>query len=448
MAKKFRFTPFSLFVSIIAAIGGLLFGFNTAVVSGALIFLEEDFQLTILLQELIVSIILIGALIGACIGGLLADKIGRKPTLMLTSILFVIGSFLLTTADAIPMLFVGRGILGLSVGVVSVVVPLYIAEMSDPTHRGTLVSLNQLGVACGILLAYIINFSFADSGEWRSMFGFGIIPAVVLFIGMFFIPETPSHLANIGKKVKAKKILKKIRVITSDEEVVLKAKKSTTKAVGWSHVFHKSLRGALFVGIGLSIFQQITGINTIIYYAPQIFQKAGFETASTAILASMSIGVMNVIMTFVALWLIDIVGRRPLLLTGIIGMIVSLLVLGFAFIFVKEYIGITSVISLMCYVSFFAIGLGPIVWLIISEIYPLEIRGRAMGVAIFFNWAANYIVSLTFLTLIQFLGAAGAFWFYAAVGVFALWFVFKKVPETKNKTFEQVQKFFKKKAKC
>jgi sugar porter (SP) family MFS transporter len=446
MGKEFKFTGFSLFAAIIAAIGGFLLGYNQTVIAGALIFIGKDFNLSTIQQELIVSILLIGALVGATFGGILADKIGRKLTLFLTTILFFIGTTLLATADTMLIIMIGRCICGFAVGIVSLVVPLYIAEMSDPTHRGVLVSLNQLAITLGILVAYIINYVFASKGEWKSMFGTGLVPAIALFLGLFFLPETPSFLASRGNKEKARKILGKIRTIRFDEEVVLKEQTSKEK-IKWRHVFDKTIRPALVVGIGMSVFQQLSGINGVIFYAPKIFQMAGFTLAENAILASISIGVINVIMTIVALWLIDLIGRRPLLIVGLSGMIIALSTLCSAFLFFQDYIGIIAIICLITYIAFFAISLGPVPWLLFSEIFPLGVRGRAMGIAFFINWIVNYFVSLTLLTLIQSFGAGGTFWMYCIVCIFALWFVIIKVPETKGKSFIQIQKYFKKKIK-
>ncbi|NGX62955.1 MAG: putative metabolite transport protein CsbC [Candidatus Anoxychlamydiales bacterium] len=446
MAKTQKFTAFTLVASLIVAIGGLLFGYNTSSISGAILFLAKDFNLSTIAQEMIVSIILIGALIGACFGGILTDRVGRKATLILTTVVFLIGTFLVMTANHIAMLVIGRIILGLAIGIVSLSVPLYIAEMSDPRHRGALVSLNQLAITIGILLAYVVDYFYAPTGDWRSMFGIALIPTILLFIGLFFIPETPSFLASQGKKEKALKILKKIEIDTSKSEVALSTKISTKKMASWKKLFEKSVRPALFAGIGISVFQQITGINIVIYYAPRIFQLAGLESAASAILATMGVGTINLFMTFVALWLIDMVGRKPLLIVGILGMVASLGVLGIGFLESTKATSIISIVSLMTYVSFFAISLGPVAWLIISEIYPMGIRGRAMGIAIFANWTCNYIVSLTFLTLVDFLGKSGTFWLYAAIGLLALWFVIKKIPETKGKELKEIQDYFKKKA--
>lgn len=440
MRKKFKFTGFSLFVSVVAALGGLLFGYNTSVIAGAIVFIAQDFQLTIFEQELVVSTVLIGCVIGAFLGGFLADQFGRKKTLFITLVLFFIGILSLTEATGFYSILIGRFITGLAIGVASVAVPLYIAEMSPTESRGALVSLNQLLITIGILIAYIVSYIYADKQLWREMFAFSFFPLLIQFFCLFFIPETPSWLISRGKESAADKVLLRIGgpsrlVSTLEKQVNNPAKKN------WRELFSPSVRRPFLVGIGVSVFQQITGINTVIYYAPQIFQKAGYQTAESAIFATMLVGCVNVILTVISLWLIDRIGRRPLLIGGLVGMALSLAVLGFSFLS-GHHIGMTAIAGLMIYVAFFAVSLGPVAWLIISEIYPLGIRGRAMGIATLANWVCNYIVSLTFLSLIQQFGTGHTFWIYTIICLVGLWFVYKLVPETKGKTFEQIQGFW------
>jgi MFS transporter, SP family, galactose:H+ symporter len=437
MTNKSQINGFSLFSSLIAAIGGVLFGYNTSVISGALLFLEKDFQLTLFEQESVVSILLIGALVGAFVGGFVADRFGRKKALHFTLFLFGVGILTLCTSMGFGMLLIGRFVTGLGIGLASLAVPLYIAEISSEKSRGTFVSLNQFGITIGILLAYIVSYIYAEKGEWREMFLFAIFPLLIQLLGLFFIPETPSWLLSRGRGDEAKKIAVKISLEASLE----KAGEGNSKG-GWKEIFAPSTRRAFFIGIGISVFQQITGINTVIYYAPQIFKLAGFQTAKTAIFATMLVGVVNVAMTAVALWLIDKIGRRPLLIVGLVGMALSLATLGFSIVHLSDDVGIISVIALMVYVAFFAVSLGPCAWLIISEIYPLGIRGRAMGIATFANWTCNYFVSLTFLTLLNDLGISNTFWLYTLICLLGLWFVIRLVPETKGKTFKQIQKFW------
>ncbi|MBI5272777.1 MAG: sugar porter family MFS transporter [Chlamydiia bacterium] len=445
MRRFFKFTGFSLFVSLIAALGGLLFGFNTSIVSGALLFLAKDFNLTTIQQEVVVSSLLIGALVGAFVGGFIADQFGRKQSLILTAVLFLMGSFLLAAAPDFDILLVGRVILGFAIGVASMAVPLYIAEMSHKDSRGGLVSLNQLLITIGILLAYGVSYYYAERQDWRDMFKFGVLPAALQCIGLFFIPETPSWLISQGKHAAAEKVLRRMFGPSSREKLEQKETKNDTPSrKHWKELLKPSVRKPLLVGIGVSVIQQVTGINTVIYYAPQIFQSAGYSTAQEALLATLIVGTVNVAMTFVALWLIDKLGRRPLMISGLIGMAASLAVLGTSFFSNGYNVGSAALGGLVIYVAFFALSLGPCAWLIISEIYPQGIRGRAMGIATFANWLCNYIVSLTFLTLLETFGAGETFWLYTLICLLGLWFVYKMVPETKGKTLGDIQKFWRK----
>jgi sugar porter (SP) family MFS transporter len=443
MHKKVKFTGYSLFVSCIAAIGGILFGYNISVISGVLLFITREFHLSTIDQEVIVSTLLIGALLGAFFGGFIADHFGRKKTLFFTLALFFVGVLILTMSEGFDALLLGRFITGVAVGIASMAVPLYIAEMSPPENRGALVSLNQLCITIGILIAYIVAYSYAERAEWRGMFGFAFVPIAVQFVGLFFIPETPSWLISHNRHSEAEAILHKIRVAHGNQHLVNveKSEDEPTKK-HWKELFSSSVRKPFLIGIGLAVFQSITGINTVIFYAPQIFQLAGFQVTQTALLATVLVGLVNVAVTVISLWLIDRIGRRPLLIGGLIGMGASLVVLGITFL--SHGSGFAAVIALLAFVSFFAVSLGPVAWLIISEVYPLGIRGRAMGIATFSNWVCNYFVSLTFLTLIQVLGSSGTFWLYAIICLLGLWFVIRLVPETKGKTFEQIQSFWNK----
>ncbi len=443
MSKKFRFTSYSLFVSLIAAIGGLLYGYNTSVISGVLLFIAGDFQLSTFELELIVSMILVGALIGAFTGGWIADAFGRKKALFFSLFLFFIGILTLSKAIGFDTLLLGRFVTGIAIGIVSVAAPLYIAEISPHESRGTLVSLYQLGITIGILGAYVVAYAYAGQSEWREMFGFGMIPLALQFVGLFFIPETPSWLMTHGRKAEADLILHKLRKSHSDENLVeAKKEEDAPTKKNWKELFSPGVRTGFLIGIGVCVFQQITGINTVIYYAPKIFQLAGFQEVQTAIFAAILVGVVNVAMTIVALWLIDRLGRRPLLIGGLIGMTASLTLLGFSFLSSSIHSGLIAIVALLLYVSFFALSLGPVTWLIISEVFPLGIRGRAIGIAIFLNWMCNFIVSLTFLSLIEAFGPAVTFWLYGIICLLGLWFVWKRVPETKGKTFEQIQNFW------
>jgi SP family galactose:H+ symporter-like MFS transporter len=335
-----------------------------------------------------------------------------------------------------------RLISGLGVGIVSLVIPLYLAEISPSKLRGTFVATYQLAITLGIVVSFAINYIYSLNADWRWMFAMGVFPAIFQFIALFFVPETPAWLFKQGQSDRAVATLARLRQDQewrSQLEAMKSAASPTQKEGKWKDLLAPSYRFVLLIGLFLSTFQQITGINTVIYYAPKIFQTAGFASATGAILATLSIGMINVFATGVASWLLDKVGRRLLLLLGTAGMALSLGFLAFAFFIASPLIGKISVICLMCYVAAFAIGLGPATWVVISEIYPMEIRGKAMTVATFANWFFNYLVSLTFLSLIKSLGAQGTFCIYALLSAVTFWLVFSYLPETKGKTLEEIE---------
>jgi sugar porter (SP) family MFS transporter len=334
----------------------------------------------------------------------------------------------------------------LAIGLASTNVPVYLSEVAPPHARGWIVSLFQLAVTVGIVVAYLTDYAFAGVEGWRWMLGLAVVPAIVFGAGMFFLPETPRWLIRGGQHEVAHGVLMRIRGL-ADVNVEIEAIKASlaqqTESGRWADLFGRRVRPALVVGIGLAIFQQITGINTVIYYAPKILQAAGFNSASGAILATAGVGVVNVGMTIIAMFLVDRAGRRPLLLAGIAGMIVTLGVLGLSFRSSPSgQLAWIAVICLMGYVASFAISLGPIFWLLIAEIYPLRIRGLAEGTAATFNWASNLVVSLTFLTLVEKLGASSTFLLYASFSVTSWLFAYYLVPETKGRTLEEIEAFW------
>src|SRR6202790_2676579 len=435
------------FAAAFAALGGLLFGYDTGVISGAELFLKNDFTLSTFALEVIVSGVLAGAAVGAMLGGRLADLFGRRRLLIVTAIVFGVGAVVCAAATSPVILIVGRIVVGLGIGLSSGAVSVYISEVSPADARGWQVSLFQLAITLGILAAYMVDYAFAAIRGWRWMFGLAVIPAAIFGLGMVFLPESPRWLASRGHRDKARAMLAHIRG-TQDVGAELQEIESSLAHADergrLADLLAPSIRPALVVGIGLAIFQQVTGINTVIYYAPLIIQSAGISSASGAILATAGIGVVNVLMTIIAMWLIDRVGRRPLLLVGIAGMVVTLGLLGFAFQMSTQSGAIVwvAVISMMAYVASFAISLGPIFWLLISEIYPLRIRNSDEGLAATFNWGSNLVVSLTFLTLLQMIGAARTFWLYGLFAVAAWIFSYFLVPETKGRTLEEIEEFW------
>jgi sugar porter (SP) family MFS transporter len=433
---------FVTIVSAVSALAGLLFGYDTGVISGAILFVQDDFHLTTFQEEVVVSAVLFGALLGAAAGGKLADRFGRRKVLIQVAFLFAVGAAASAWAPTATWLAVGRVVVGIAIGISSFAAPLYISEISPAGVRGKLVSLNQLMITVGIVAAYGVDYALADAQAWRWMLGLAVVPAAILLVGLVFVPESPRWLMAQLSRERARAVLATIRK-PSDVDAELAEIEASLKQQegGWRELLSPSLRPALVIGIGLAVFQQFTGINTVIYYAPTIFRLAGLHSNSAAILATVGVGVVNVLLTVVALELLDRVGRRPLLLYGLVGMIVSLGILGAGFLSANPTSGLawTSVICVAAYVACFAISLGPIFWLMISEIYPLKIRSRAMAVATMANWGSNLLVALTFLSLLRMLGRPWTFWLYALVGVLAWIFVLRLVPETKGKTLEEIE---------
>jgi sugar porter (SP) family MFS transporter len=433
---------FVYFAAAVSALGGMLFGYDIGVISGAILFITKDFSLSPGMEEIVVSSVLLGSLGGAAAGGILADRLGRRKLLIFTAIVFGFGAVGAALAPGAALLIVARILAGIAIGIASFVAPLYISEIAPVPIRGKLVSINQVALTFGIVLSYLIDYAFAGSEAWRWMFAMAVVPAAAFGIGLVFIPDSPRWLAARGHVDQARAVLNKIRNPGEVEGELTRIQQSAAQQkASWSELLSPLLRTALIVGIGLAIAQQITGINTVIYYAPTILKFAGLSSASAAILASVGVGVVNLLLTVLAMQLIDRVGRRPLLLVSLAGMAVSLGVLGLAFSLpqFKDVLAWVAIGSLMTYVGFFAVGLGPVFWLILSEIYPLRIRGRAMSVGTAANWGANLLVALTFLTLTKFIGKPGTFWLYGAVTVGAWLFAYFLVPETKGKTLEQIE---------
>ena len=438
---------FVFIAALFAALGGLLFGYDTGVISGALIFIKREFGLTTAAEEIVVSGVLLGATIGAIIGGKAADFFGRRKVLLVTAAIFGIGALTSAIAPSPAILIVSRVVLGLAIGLASTNVPVYLSEVAPARARGWVVSLFQLAVTIGIVIAYLTDYAFAGMEGWRWMLGLAVVPALVFGAGMFFLPETPRWLIRGGQHEVAHRVLIRIRELADVDVEIEEIKASLaqqTESGRWVDLLSQQVRPALIVGLGLAIFQQITGINTVIYYAPKILQAAGFNSASGAILATAGVGVVNVGMTIIAMFLVDRAGRRPLLLVGIAGMIVTLGMLGLSFRISNQSVQLAwiAVICLMGYVASFAISLGPIFWLMIAEIYPLKIRGLAEGMAATFNWGSNLLVSLTFLTLVEKLGASSTFLLYAFASVASWLFAYYLVPETKGRTLEEIEAFW------
>ena len=441
---KSKNNTFIYIIAMLSGISGMLFGYDTGVISGANKFIKSQFMLSDFMSGLVVSAVLIGAIIGAFLGGTLADRYGRRNMIITAAIIFGVSAIGTALSPNVIVLIIGRIVVGIAIGMASFIAPLYVSELSPPKIRGSLVSFNQLFITIGIVISYLADYALALAfpiNGWRYMFGLAAIPAIILLVAMSFMPRSPRWLVNDGKADLARSTLIKIRrkEDVSDElnEITISLNKQKG---GIKELFSPLIKPAMIVGISLAIFQQVTGINTVIYYTPVIFQSAGLPI-SLALFETILVGLVNVGFTLLALFLLDRLGRRKLLLLGLAGMSGMLILLGIVFFLPSLLIhaGTLAVIGLMAYVAFFAIGLGPVFWLLISEIYPLKVRGLAMSVVTEANWGSNFIIALTYLILVQLMGTSGTFWLYAGVGILALIFTFIYVPETKGRTLEEIE---------
>jgi sugar porter (SP) family MFS transporter len=430
------------------ALGGVLFGYDTGVISGALLFIPNDFKLTPFLQGAIVAGLLLGAMIGAAFAGRLSDRLGRRRLIIIAAVVFTVGALLAALAPSVWVLIAARVIIGLAVGSAALVVPLYLSEIAPTEVRGAITSLNQLMIVCGILAAFIVNAILASSGDWRLMLGLAAVPSMVLLVGMLFMPETPRYLVHAGEEKTAHKVLEELPGDERPEDRIEEIREIDSEEegeVGLAALWQaKWVRPALLVAIGLAVFQQLVGINTIIYYAPTTLTNVGFAKTS-AIYANLMIGVINVAMTVIAIKIIDRVGRRPMLFAGVAGMVASLLVLGISLSALPtphhpgDPAAIITLVCLATFIAAFAATWGPVVWVMIPEVLPLSLRGTAMGVAVFGNWAANFAVSQTFPPLIKALGPGTVFLGYAALVLLAGAFVKAFVTETKGRSLEEIE---------
>src|SRR6202167_497158 len=428
----------------ITALGGLLFGYDTGVISGALLFIGKDFHgLTSFDKELLTSILLIGALIGALAAGRIAERIGRRDTVHGTAAVFVAGVMIAAFSPSYGVLVAARVVIGLAVGSASMVVPLYIGETAPPRVRGALVSFNQLAITSGILVSYLVDYGLSSSQNWRLMFGLAAIPAILMFTGMLFQKESPHWLIAQGREDEARDVLRRVRDEADIDAEIAEVRELSERNSSFREVLSPAVRHVMIIGVTLAVFQQITGINTIIYYAPTLLKSAGLGS-SAALLANVVNGAVNVGMTIVAIRLLDRTGRRPLLLGGTAGMAAGMIVVALTFLLGGDQLhGAAAYIAiggLLIYTGSFAIGLGPVFWLLISEIYPVKIRGQAMSVATMANWGANFAVTISFLTLLSAIGNAGTFFLFAALSIVALAYFQRQVPETKNRSLPDIER--------
>lgn len=464
--------PYLIFVTVVATLGGLLFGYDTAVISGTVTYLDINFIKPLMLDEtagssllgFLVSSALIGCVIGGLIGGFMATKFGRKKSLIVASVLFIVSA----VGSAFPEMGMGgdapvhtfivsfivyRIIGGVGVGLASMLSPMYIAEMAPPQKRGGLVSWNQFAIIFGMLVVYFVNYSIAISGDeawialtgWRMMFLSEVVPASLLFIFVLFVPETPRWLIMRGEDKKAEFVIGKVSGAEYVKQEVADIKESL-QGVARARLFSFGV-GVIVIGVLLSVFQQFVGINVVLYYAPEIFRNMG-EGTDAALLQTIIVGIINLSFTTLAIFSVDRFGRKPLMIIGSLGMAASMLLLGCLFFF--QSLGITALLAMLVYTASFAVSWGPVCWVLLAEIFPNQIRGQAMAIAVAAQWIANYLVSWTFpmmdkSTYLNDLFHHGfAYWVYAAMGILSALFIWKFVPETKGKTLEEMNTLFKK----
>jgi SP family galactose:H+ symporter-like MFS transporter len=424
-----------------AAVGGLVFGYQLGVVSGALLLIRNDFALSSFQQGLLVSLVPLGAMAGGLLTMRLADAHGRRRTLLVDAVVLIAGIGLSAVAPSYAVLLPARAIVGLAVGSVSSAVPLYLSEIAPPGIRGRVVTMQQLMVTLGILASYCVNLLFAGSGSWRAMFGVGLLPAALFLAGMLRAPETPSWLAAHGDEAGARRVIVELageREAPRFLEDVRRMREQQREQVGLRRLWRSAARPALVIGLTLAAVQQFSGINTIVAYAPSIMQKTGLGV-SDSILYSVIIGALNVVATVVSFRLVDRLGRRPLLLTSLAGMTVTLVLLGLTFVLHVGAAG--SWLALVCilgYITAFAVGAGPIFWLLIAEIFPPAARSAGAGVSTTMVWLCNFLVLLLFLPLSGAIGQGPTFWVFAAVAAAGLEFVRRYVPETKGRAFSDI----------
>ncbi|QKW24859.1 sugar porter family MFS transporter [Streptomyces seoulensis] len=429
------------------AIGGFLFGYDTGVVSGALLFITRDFGLTAAQQGSIVSVLLIGAMAGALAAGRVADRLGRRRTLALEGVVFVIGTLIAISAGGYGMLLAGRVVLGLAVGGASATVPVYLSEIAPAEIRGRILSANQLMITVGILVSYLIDLAFSATGDWRAMFAVGLIPGAALTLGaLLLVPESPVWLIRNHRTGEVRDLLVSVAGEQRADQLIARfrhRREERRRAEGsgepvlrgWRALTAPAVRPALIVGVTLAVIQQFGGINTIIYYAPTIIQNTGL-TASNSIFYSVFIGLINLAMTLVSIRCVDRLGRRKLMIGSLLGMLVTLTLLGLSF--VATLPSVLSLVFMILYIAAYAAGVGPVFWVLVGEVFPPSERAVGSSASTTVNWLSNFVVSQAFLPLAGVLGQGQTFWLFGVVCLLGLGFVARFVPETKDRDYDSV----------
>lgn len=432
------------FLAAVAAIAGFLFGYDEGVIAVAGPLLDKDFRLDPLAQGIMTSAVPFGALLAASVAGRITDRFGRLRVLMVAAILFMIGALVAAAITAVWMLVAARLVLGLSIGVAAVVAPLYIAESAPLSIRGALVSTYQLAITVGILASYLTGLAITGNGMWRIMFGLGAVPGILFFLGLLFLPESPRWLVLKGFPDRARASLARLRPAGWDIDAELREMVQTAKAhlgqsAGFSALLAPKIRPALIVAMGLFFLQQLSGINAVIYYAPEIFNHAGFDSANTQMLATVGVGTVNLLTTVLAMFLIDRVGRRPLLVVGFLGTAATMLIIAAGVVYPAIVPSWVIILMLLLYIASFAISLGPLPHLLMSEIFPQRVRGPGMSMASISNWGFNFVVVFAFPMMLAGPGLAATFTIFAVVCLGGLVFTLMRVPETTGNSLEAIE---------
>ncbi len=447
-----------LFVCLVATLGGLLFGYDTAVIAGAIGFLKTRFDLTPALEGWAASCALLGCVVGVSISGFVGDRFGRKKLLLLAGALFALSAIGTALPPTLSWFVVFRILGGVGVGAASVAVPMYIAEIAPSHMRGMLVSGNQLAIVSGMLVVYFVNYLIANSGDeawniaygWRWMFGSGLVPSALFVVLLTAVPESPRWLTGKGRREEARNILTRVDGPEAASLELQAIRNSIeNEAASRIRLFQPGLRMVLTVGVVLAVLQQVTGINVFLYYAPEIFKKLGSGT-DAALLQTITIGATNLLFTIVAIYTVDRWGRKPLMLVGATGMGLCLVGMGSAAW--AQQTAVWVLFFILGYIGCFALSIGPVTWVILSEIFPTRVRAKALGFATLCLWSANFVVSQTFPMLNENVWLVGAFhhgfpfFIYAAMCLVELLFVWRFVPETRRQSLEQIEKLWSTKA--
>lgn len=441
------------FVAIIATFGGLLFGYDTGVINGALAYMKQDFGLTPFTEGMVTSFLLLGAAVGSVIGGYLSDRYGRRVSIMLLAILFLLGALACTFAPDVPVMVMSRFVLGLAVGGASVSVPTYLAEMAPAERRGQIVTQNELMIVSGQMLAFVLNAVIgnewgSEHGVWRWMLAIATLPAVALWLGMLAMPESPRWFAAKGRFGDALKVLKEVRDERTAVAELAEIRRAGTQDVQTMRPVRAELstswvRRVFFIGMGVAVVMQATGVNSIMYYGTQILTSSGFGR-ETALIGNIANGVISVIATCVGIYMLGRIGRRPMFLVGLTGTTLSLLLIGLF----SQWLPVSTLraglilSAMVCFLSFMQALIAPVSWVLLSELFPLRIRGFAAGVAGCVLWIVNFVIGLCFPPLVAHVGISNTFFLFFVLGLVSLMFIKRCLPETKGRSLEAIEAHF------